>query len=506
MLSPIQRIKQYQFDRLVDKAQRERTSEIAGKLAESISSGTKLDITSKTKSGNMVRLNKALGRKNTLSKDSTYQKGNIKYNRNNITVISPYNYEIIDKHRSKESYFGRSLNKQIETIMRNGYNFVSDNDDFVAIINKQFTYLSIESGTSLNHYIAKIAENLSLYGICFIEKIRSGNLDGTVKGLRFDEKPITNIMIHSPQDTKVELNSVSNRLLKFYKYYRPSFKRQNAGEPREIEKYNIAVSRLMSCEYEFYPEPACFSMLEDILSLRSLEETVEILSSQFSSPLLHAKIGSDTFPATDPQVESIYSAIVNMAPNGFIATNHTVEITSVNLQNSMADLIGYIEHFKNRVLVGSGSSPISVGEADTTNRNSADTINNSLADHCSYIADAIVQVFDYNIIPDILLNSGISPDKIVGNDGLPVVRLIFNETDLDKQIAKNNHAMALFQSNSITHDELRRELKKSPMTEQQLDNTMFNLFPGKSNENAVNSNNTPQNQYGIKQAPGTKKD
>ena len=427
-----------------------------------------------------------------------------------MMIRSPYKYDKIDAFKKKESYFARSVMRQTETLLRNGYTFVSDNPELIAKLHRDLALLQMHTGINLDQIVAKCVDQLSTYGIFFIHKVRTGTkrsfmkMDNTsvFSRLRFIHPSLITAWV----DSYGNISSIQEQQ-KQHTPLRAILSGRSYRTSPGISTADIAMGVIVHPGDSVFPEPPCFQMLDDILSLRSLEETAELLVAQFSSPLLHARVGDEEHDALDNEIANIRDTIVNMAPNGFIVTPHYVKIDAVNLQSAMADLLPLITHFKNRVLTGSGSSPVSVGEGDTANRASAQSIDDALSDRCMYLAKIIAGCFTYNIIPDILMELGVGIDDLFDKDGNPTVTMVFNEMNIEKQIQQNNNATNLWQANAITHTEYRRMIKRRPVSDDEKKQLFGNLFPGsKSNAAAISSQNQPTNQHGGKSAPGAKAD
>ena len=426
-------------------------------------------------------------------------------------IKAPYSYAKIDAFRRKESYFSRSIMRQTETLLRNGYTLVSNDPEAVSKIQKDIALMQMHTGINFDQIIAKCVEHLTTYGIVLLQKVRWGTQRSFMK-LDNAKPTFARFRFINPGNVQVYVDEFGNissmqEGQKRNTPLRAVLAGRNYRQSPGISAADLVMGTIIDPGDDVFPEPPCFQMLDDILSLRSLEETVELLAAQCSSPLLHARVGDDSHDSTQPQINQIHSTLVSMAPNGFVVTPHYVKIEAINLQQAMADLLPIIDHFKNRVLTGSGSSPISVGEGNSANRASAQSIDDALSDRCMYLARIISGMFTYNIIPDMLYAYGYSTDQIFGKDGKPTVIMEFNEMNLEKQIQRNNNATNLFQANAITHSEYRKELKKQPIDDSAKKDLFSNMFPNaKTNAAAISSQNQPSNQHGSKAAPGAKQD
>lgn len=447
----------------------------------------------------------------------------------NITMVtSPYMYDRIDAFYEKESYFSRSLIRQTETMMRNGYSFSSDDTELLKTVRTEIARIQMDSGMPLDQFIFSAAMSMLKYGILIVQKVRERVKDK----MAIDDdrrQRITKLRIIKPHKVMMYINDrgrliglydgTPNIIAQMLQKARPNSKFQ--GIPAE----DLMIAYMSDPSDNIFPEPPCFQVLDDILTLRSIEETIELLVFQFGSPLLHTQVGTDDYPASPDEVRGVNAELVEMAPNGMVTTDHRTTIEVVNLQKGVTNLVPYLEHFKYRVLVGSGSSPVSVGEADTANRNTAESIDDALADHCTYLANAICAPINYNFIPDLLVRAKTTwSEKDLFDDlGELKVRLDFNEARLEKQIALHNDVINLWQGNMITLPRARRLLKEPPLTaEEEKDlfvnkvqiplkeaaiGSMFggNLDTGTSVSKKTRVQNQPVNQHGKKAGPGSKK-
>jgi hypothetical protein len=263
--------------------------------------------------------------------------------------------------------------------------------------------------------------------------------------------------------------------------------------------------------------PPSYQMLDDILTLRSIEETVELLCFQFGSPLLHAKVGTPAEPSNETEVDRVNSQIVAMAPNGMITTDHRVEIDVINIQKAVANLIPFIDHFKSRVIIGAGASQVSIGEGDSSNRSTAESIDDALADHCTYIGSCVCSIFNNDIIPDILMSLGLKETDIFDDNGEVLVKMSVNEPRINKKIAQENAVINKWNCNLITLPEARRMLNNKPLSAGEEKDLQVNKVTipvaqakgigGMGGEGGgaahTKTQAQPKNQYGTKAGPGS---
>lgn len=430
------------------------------------------------------------------------------------TITSPYDYGRIDSFHSKESYFSRSVTRQLETLLRNGFTFVSDDKQALALLNKELNLIQMASLLPLNQIYATIIKNLAKYGMVFVEKVRGKATQENIGSIKF-------LNVLRPHRMQVYLDDNGMILGVNDVPTGPPLAIRSFFGKRVLAQFpRVKVKDLCfgSIDNNIFPEPPPSQSLDDILSLRSVEETIELMCAQYGSPLLHNKVGTTEEPADINEVLSVHNRIVDMATNGFVSTDHRVTLVAVPLQDASMDLMPVVNHFKGRVLVGTGSSNISLGEGDTANRNTAESIDDALEDRCAFFAGIVCDIFNKNIIPDILMSTGkYNFSSIFNAEGEPIVQLHHEEMRIEKKVTKSNHVVSLWETNLITRETALKSLRLPPITGGEEKDTFLHLVQIPRKElgisqgtntgasNARKSQLSPSNQYGTKPGPGSRK-
>jgi len=165
-------------------------------------------------------------------------------------------------------------------------------------------------------------------------------------------------------------------------------------------------------------------------------------------------------------------------------------------------------------------------QGNSTNRATADTLSRAAVDDVKDFQLVFETFVNEFIIKELLLESTFG-DTVL--DEKNIVRIRFNEIDLESRIKVENHATNCFNSNGITFEEYRRELSREPLDEEEFKRTYWELFkkpevlmqsidePYSENSSSnikaksgaaseAKSKDQPSNQHGKKLAPGTTKD
>ena len=211
--------------------------------------------------------------------------------------------------------------------------------------------------------------------------------------------------------------------------------------------------------------PTVVPVIDVIRALRTIEENIEVLLHQNLFPLFHFKVGTETAPAgyTEDgtrEIEDMETQIQLMPAEGAIVTSERAEITAIGSEGRAIRAEGYLEHFKKRVIAGLGISQVDLGDGDTTNRATANTMSRALIDSVKDIQDSFEAQFDYCVVSELLMESTLGDDVLEEEN---MVHLSFAEIDIDSKIEREKHSLEQFQGNAITYDELRSDLSREPI-------------------------------------------
>ena len=134
--------------------------------------------------------------------------------------------------------------------------------------------------------------------------------------------------------------------------------------------------------------------------------------------------------------------------------------TAIGAEGRAIRAEGYLTHFKKRVFAGLGVSQIDVGDGDTTNRATANTLSRSLIDAVKDVQDELEAQWDHEVVAELLEESTFG-ETVLDEENL--VHLRFAEIDIQNKMEQEAHALQLFEKNAITYDELRAEVAREPI-------------------------------------------
>ena len=259
--------------------------------------------------------------------------------------------------------------------------------------------------------------------------------------------------------------------------------------------------------------PELIPVLDDIALLRRLEENVEALIESNLYPLFHYKIGSDAYPeryspAGIKESDIVRSTIEYMPAGGVYISDHRHKIDAIGSEGRALRIEGYLEYFKKRVFAGLGISSVDMGEGDTANRSTANTLSKSAIQDVEAIQKMLKIFIEFFVFDELLMEGGYDP---VAEENK--VEIQFGVIDKEERSKTENQTIQLWLNNLITETEARKSLGMSP--ELELKKTHFEMYkrvlaemqkngfsdtrPGgsKLSENI----SRPENQHGKRIAP-----
>lgn len=259
--------------------------------------------------------------------------------------------------------------------------------------------------------------------------------------------------------------------------------------------------------------PELVPVLDDIALLRRLEENVESLIESNLYPLFHYKIGSDAYPeryspSGVKESDIVRSTIEYMPAGGVYISDHRHKIDAIGSEGRALRIEGYLDYFKKRVFAGLGISSVDMGEGDTANRSTANTLSKSAIQDVEAIQKMLKIFIEFFVFDELLMEGGYDP---IAEENK--VEIQFGVIDKEERSKTENQTIQLWLNNLITETEARKNLGMSPDLE--LEKTHFEMYqrvlaemkkngfsdtrPGESklSENI----SQPENQHGKRIAP-----
>ena len=374
-------------------------------------------------------------------------------------------YTIIDT----EAFLATATTRKHSLMFRNGFTVAGENQNFVSYIERRFAQMDYVSGQSVENFLKDILWNLLVCSNCILVKIRDGGASGGTKNDKNGNKtPIAGYVIVPPQTVFPYLDGYG-QVIKWRRFF---------GDGRPFKDYDI--DDIVHFWWNKKPghlfgTPRLWPVRDDIYAMRRLEENIELLLIQHLFPLMHVKVGTpeapcEYMPDGTSEVDMYRAYIQSMPKEGVLVSDERVEINCIGVGKEGADYEKMLEHFKKRIFTGLGVSAMDMGETDAT-KSAADNVSQNLKDSIKADLAWFSQQFKLFVMKDLFSEA---PFHLSIQNAVDDVSLEFHELDPDNQIKMETHATNTYNNQGITHSELRRSLKRKPLTPEEEGDLHFN--------------------------------
>lgn len=414
----------------------------------------------------------------------------ITHNKNNNTVVKAieddfhfpeYNFSDINRVIETEPLVARVFDRKIILCIKEGFEIVSKNQKITDYLKKRFIEIEERSGISFRTLVEEAITGLIRHSNHFFvfkrSKKHSSGLVRSVEGRKLE--PIAGVYSVPIETVQMRFNknghcdAIRQELspFGFYGYLNNKQRLPIYDNNNFIHFYLYYYGGLGVCP------PMLIGVKEDIIALRKIEENMELLLYQYLFPLYHYKVGSDLFPAREypdgtTEVGRTADTIASLPSEGCVVTSHRHEIEVLGSSKQALDPIPAMEWYKKRILAGVAASALDLGEGDTSNRSTSDTLSRLIVDYCKYVQNQVSYLFETLVFKQLLLESTFG--DIDFTDPENKVTLKFKEIDLDYQTKKENHVAQLYTQSMITHDEARLDLGRDILDDSDKENLLKN--------------------------------
>ena len=378
--------------------------------------------------------------------------------------VSEYNLGEISKVMDIESYVRQAFNKHVELCLKEGYDVSSRNPEATNYIKRRIREITEVSGLTFDMLLRSIFQNVVAYSNAFIVKVRDFKRSSGMPIPRVAGVKLPPVAAYFPMDpTSIRIKrDFHGQVLKYWQRV-PG----NPIMPQFIPE-NIVHIYYDRKEGFAFGTPYIVPVLDDIRSLRRMEENVEMLISQNLFPLFQYIVGTETAPAEiyedgTSEVDIIRDQIERMPTEGAIVTPERHDIKAIGSEGKAMDATNYLKYFERRVLAGVGISDLALGRGDSANRSTATVIDKALADRCKDFQSTVEGFVNEYIFKELLYEGGYVIDEKEDS----FVKLKFREIDIDFMLKVQNHSIFKYEHHAITETEMREEIARDPVTEEQ---------------------------------------
>ena len=388
-----------------------------------------------------------------------------------------YNFAQIDRVLDVEAYAFQGVKKKSALATKQGFEFVGQIPEHVQYIKTRLQQIAWVTDLTTEELIDRILTDLIKYSNSCLAIVRNKKASG---GKSYTDPRTGKIVEPIAGFFPIPMATLE---IKFNKKGQAIGYRQRLGNTHNLER-KYTKDKILHFIINQKPgfsvgTPSITpGVIDDILTLRKIEENVEMLTMQNLFPLIHYKVGTEAMPAMvspsgQDEVGSVVNMINNKPPEGIYVTSERHEIKMIGTEGRALRVEAYLDYFKKRVLAGLGLSSVDVGEGDTANRNTADSMSRAVVDEVKAIQKRVERLFQKFVIIPLLYEANGNIDI---SDPAQMVYLRFKEIDIEAQLKKENHAIQQFMQNTITLTEARSLMGYNEMTEDQWNDSYYKLI------------------------------
>ena len=409
-----------------------------------------------------------------------------------------------------DSYIRQGVDKYVDQIFKEGYEFYGKNEQAVEYIKLRLSFIAEATQTPTTQLFTDIAEDVVKYSNCFLAKVRVNDTNAlpptvTVQGIG-GASPIGGYFCLNA--TTIKLKRDKTGLVTGYQQ-----EVDGADKPVTFKPEDMIHFFYKREKGNAFGTPFLWPVLDDVRALRQAEENVLKMMYRNIHPFNHVKVGTDEIPGTEAEITEVQESINGMEVEGGIITSNRVTITPI-ASDRVIDAEPYLAYLENRIFSGMGIPAILFGRGDTSNRSTGDSMTSEMSDRIKAIQRIIEATVNDFIIKELLLEGGYDP--VLNHDDSVLFK--FKENDMDSMVKYENHVIFKFEHNAITEDEMRLMLNMDPIQDRNLLNRELSLQAeialaqatgavnqtntgSSSNTKSVDNKVKPTNQHGTKTSP-----
>ena len=413
----------------------------------------------------------------------------------------------IDDGYNTDSYIRQGVDKYVDQIFKEGFQFYGRDTAVVDYIRLRFSFMAEATGIPTEQLFTEIAEDVVKYGNCFLAKSRvsdQASLPPTVT--------VTGIAGAQPIGGYFPINATTMQIKRDKNGVVQQYQQEVDDTTVKFKAEDMIHIYYKREKGNAFGTPFLHPVLDDVRALRQAEENVLKMMYRNIYPFFHVMVGDDETPGGENEINEVKDQIDGMEVDGGLVTTNRVEIKPI-ASNQVINAQPYLQYLEERVFSGMGIPAILFGRGGTANRSTGDNMTSEMADRIRAI-QRIIEVFvNEYIIKELLLEGGFDP--VLNPEH--VVEFRFNENELDSKVKRDTHYVYLYEHNAITEDEMRKELGRDPITDRSL---MYQTLITQANAahsasikggasesssstgtSATNNKQKPTNQYGTKSSP-----
>ena len=366
-----------------------------------------------------------------------------------------YDLEEIQIAQDTDSFLFRAIKKKTNRFSIAGWEIIGQDPATVDYVKQRLSEMEQVSGKPFKMLLTETAHDIIRYSNCMWVKVRNqkastGKPRTNLNGKELE--PVAGYFI-LPMET-LSFKTKTNGEIKKVKQKTPS------GESKEFAPDDLI---------HFYDNkkpgfaigtPEMLPVLDDIALLRRLEENIEELIESNLYPLFHYSVGTDEFPERygpdgEKETDIVKQTIEYMPAGGIYVSDHRHSIQAIGSEGRALRCETYLDYFKKRVFAGLGVSSVDMGEGDTANRATANTLSKSAIQDVEALQRVLKVFIEHFVFAEILSEGGYGFDHI---DKENKVEIKFGIIDKEERTKLENQIIQLWLNKLVSEQEARKLL------------------------------------------------
>ena len=379
---------------------------------------------------------------------------------------APYDFSETYRILDTECFVSSTFRKKRTLILKDGFQFITENNKDAEYLKRRLEEFHYVTDISFKDFLEQVLISFVNNHNAFILPVRKeASSTGNVRKIMGKTiQPIAGFYVIP--ETKMELIEDDYGQVIGYKYL----------ISKGVVKY-FKVDEIIHLKMEAKPgynlgTPPLESLVDDIIALRQIEESLERLIYKLSVPIIHAKVGTEAKPAGidrltgEKEVDQLNRALLHLEDAGGITTSERVEFKMLGAESQALRLSGYLEYFKNRVLVGLSISDLDLGVANSTSSGSAVVVTKALQQNVEMYQRKLEDFISDVIFPMILLESDEYKSRLYLEDAEKILFRVV-ASNIEDKIKIESHYMNEFNAGLMTIDEYRAKTGKRALSDKE---------------------------------------
>lgn len=372
--------------------------------------------------------------------------------------ISRYDFLRILEAIDTDSFVKMAFSKYRELMWKEGWHLVSENPDAIAYLHQRFDFLEMVMNRPFQDLLTDVADQLVKFHNAYLVKARgdiSAFFPAPLQGIAKNGQTVVGYYL-LPAETVEIARDKNNKPVRY---------RQNTqgagGLPPEFAPEDVIHFSIDKKPGRAYGTPFMVANLDDIVSLRQVEEDILNLVHRELFPLYKYTVGTPEAPAEPDEIIQAQNELENLRTDGglILPERHDVDVIGAGGHELNAEQ--YLKYFRQRVISGLGLAEHHMGiTSEGGNRAVADRLDVALYDRIKMYQRYIEDMIRLRILNELLLEGGYDPmaSPMDINATADRTTFRFKEIDVDTQVKKDNQVLQKFTAGATTLQETRRDL------------------------------------------------